>query len=793
MQTRFGNIISLLLLVVSLTRLVAKDPADYVNPFIGASSMNASKEERARLTNLDPNFSGFHGKLFPGACTPAGMVQLSPDTITGGDNGAGYCYPHTTIQGFSFQHMSGVGAYGDLGNFMVMPTTGPLQTWYGETDKPGSGYLSSYSKDTEMAQAGYYAVTLDDYKVRAEVTAAPHSGILRFTFPQNPTSRIQIDLARRIGGTSLHQTVKVVDDHTIEGQIDCTHQGGGFMSGKVAYTLYYHAEFSKPLKDFGVWSATIPPGSYNTRSITLPGFAAACRAAEKLPGCREKEGQHLGFYAEFPTQDKDVIMLKAGISYVSIANARANLAAEIPAWDFDGTRQKAHDLWAHALSRISVEGGTEDEKTIFYTSMYHALIDPRMFSDLNGDYPGADGKVHQAKGFIKRTVFSGWDIYRSQFPLLTIIAPDIINDQINSMIDLADQNGLHYFDRWELFNSYTGCMCGSPEVVVINDAYQKGIRNFDAAKAYDYSVNTCQHNGNGPLGYSPSGHGLSISLENDFDDWNLSQLAGVMSKADDAKKYADQAQNYHLVFNPDVPWTYDKSGKTDHPDWKGWFSKKEPDGSWTPWEGLTSGNGGMESSIFQNGWFVPEDVPGFIELLGGKDLFVAKLADFFDRTPKLNEWNSYYNQPNEPSHLIPFLFNRAGAPWLTQKWVRRICTEAYGAAPNALSGDDDEGQVSAWYVLGASGLAQACPGDPRYEIFTPLFDKITLNLNPKYSKGQTFVVTAKNNSPENVYIQSASLNGQPLNRCWLNYSEITAGGTLELVLGPQPNKTWGIQ
>ncbi len=750
--------------------------------------MNPTKEERARLPAMDPNFDGFFGKLFPGACTPAGMVQLSPDTITGGDNGAGYCYPHTTIQGFSFQHMSGVGAGGDMGNFMVMPTTGPLKTWYGQTDKPGTGYLSSYSKSTEVAKAGYYAVTLDDYKVQAEMTAAPHSGILRFTFSKNPAARIQIDLARRIGGTSFHQTIKIVDDHAIEGEIDCTHQGGGFMGGKVAYTLYFHAEFSRPLKTVGVWSASLPPSVVNPKGFLKPEFAEACQAAQILPGCREKEGQHLGFYAEFPTEDNDVIMLKAGISYVSIDNARANLAAEIPAWDFDGTRQQAHNLWVNALSRVSVEGGTEDQKTIFYTSMYHALVDPRIYSDVNGDYPGADGKVHQAKGFIKRTVFSGWDIYRSQFPLLTIIAPDIINDHINSMVDLADQNGTHYFDRWVLFNSYTGCMCGSPEVIVINDAYQKGIRNFDVAKAYEYAVNTCDKDGN-----KPGKYGVSIPLENDFAAWNMSKLASSLGKADDAKKFSDKAQEYHLIFNPDAPWTYDKSGKTDHPDWKGWFSNKDKYGNWAKWEGLTSGNGGMESTIFQNGWFVPHDIPGLIQLLGGKDLFVAKLSDFFDRTPKLNKWNSYYNQPNEPSHLIPFLFNRAGAPWLTQKWVRRICTEAYGASPNGLCGDDDEGQVSAWYVLGASGLAQACPGDPRYEIFTPLFDKVTLNLNAKYSKGQAFVITAKNNSPENVYIQSATLNGQPLNRCWLSYSEITAGGTLDLVLGPQPKMSWGVQ
>ena len=782
-----------LALLLPASLLHAKDAADYVNPFIGASSMNPTAAERARLKNLDPKFDGFHGKLFPGACTPAGMVQLSPDTITGGDNGAGYCYPHTTIQGFSFQHMSGVGAFGDLGNFMVMPTTGPLQTWYGETDKPGTGWLSSYSKDTEVAQAGYYAVTLDDYKIRTELTATPRAGILRFTFPQNGASRIQIDLARRIGGGSLHQTVKVVSDDAIEGQIDCTHQGGGFEGGKVAYTLYYHAEFSRPLKTVGVWSATVPD-KINLKTLASPEYAAACRAAQVMPGVREQEGTHLGFYAEFPTKDKDTILLKAGISYVSVANAKANLAAEIPGWDFDGTRKQAHDLWVHALSRMSVEGGTEDEKTIFYTSMYHALVDPRIYSDVNGDYPGADGKVQRAEGYTKRTIFSGWDIYKSQFPLLTIIAPDIIDDQINSMISLADENGLHYFDRWVLLNSYTGCMCGSPEVVVMNDAYQKGIRNFDVQKGYEYAVNTCGHDGNGPSGYSSGGHGLAISLENDYADWNLSRLAAALGKTDDAQKFAAEAQNYHLLFNPDAPWTYGKSDQTEHADWKGWFNAKNKDGAWAPWTGLTSGNGGMESSIFENGWTVPYDVAGLTALLGGPELIRAKLTDFFDHTPaQLNRNNPYYEQGNEPSHLIAFLFNRIGEPWLTQKWVHRICTEAYSAAPNGLSGDDDEGQVSAWYVLGASGLAQACPGDPRYELFTPLFDKVTLNLNPKYSKGKAFVVTTQNNSPDNIYIQSAKLNGQPLNRCWLNYAEIAAGGTLDFVLGPQPNMQWGVE
>ena len=778
-------------LLYTLNGLGAKEAVDYVNPFIGAGSTRPTPTEAARLT-LDPNFDGFHGKLFPGACTPGGMVQLSPDTITGGDNGAGYSYPHTTIQGFSFNHMSGVGAYGDLGNFLVMPTIGPLQTYWGQTDQPGSGYLSSYSKDTEVAQAGYYAVTLDDYKVRAEMTAAQHSGILRFTFAKNAQSRIQIDLARRIGGTSLRQTVKVTGARTIEGEIECTAKGGGFRHGTVNYTLYYHAEFSRPLGNFGVWSATLPPGPYNTL-WPKPDFIAACQAADRLPGCQEKQGQHLGFYAEFPTDNQEAVLLKVGISYVSVANARANLEAEIPTWDFDGLRNASRAAWQEALNRIAVEGGTEDQKTIFYTALYHALIDPRTQADVNGDYPGGDGRVHQAKGFTKRTIFSGWDVYRSQYPLLTLIAPGIVNDQINSMVALAEENGTHYFDRWELMNSYTGVMNGSPEVIVINDAYRKNIRDFDQAKAYGYAIATCERFGNGEQGYTVGDHGLATTLENAFADWNLGQLAASLGHDADSKKYTARGQAYRLLFDPEAPWTYDRTGSTSHPEWKGWLRGKEKDGSWMAWGGLTSGKGGEESTVFESGWFVPQDIPGLLGLLGGRDLFVAKLTDFFERTPKLNKANPYDDQTNEPSHLIPFLFNRAGAPWLTQKWVRRLVTEAYGASPNGLCGDDDEGQVSAWYVLAASGLHQACPGDPRFEIFTPLFDKVVLKLDPKYGSGGTFTIAAKNNSPENVYIQSAALNGRPLNRCWLNYQEIIAGGTLAVVLGPQPNRAWGVK
>ncbi len=727
------------------------------------------------------------------------MVQLSPDTITGGDNGSGYRYYHRTIQGFSLTHMSGVGAYGDLGNFLVMPTTGPLQTWYGEADKPGTGYLSAFSKESEIAQAGYYAVTLDDYKVRAEMTATPHNGILRFTFPENPRSRIQIDLARRVGGTSLRQTVKVTDDHTIEGLIECTPDGGGWLhgAGNVSYTLYYHAEFSQPFAKVGIWSAKLPPGPYRL-TLERPEFIAACRDAEVLTDCREKEGQHLGFYSEFPTRADQVVQVKVGISFVSITGARANLAAEIPDWNFDHVRLQAREHWANAIRRMEVTGGTEDQQVAFFTARYRALLDPRIFADVNGDYPGGDRKSYRAKNFTKRTIFSGWDVYRSEFPLLTLIAPETVHDTICSLIELADQNGTGYYDRWEFLNAYTGVMNGNPFVVVLNDAYKKGIRDYDVEKAYRFALATCEKFG----GHDPAK--VSDSLENAKANWNLSELARQLGKSEDARRFAEKSRAYRLLFDPNQAWTYDPEGKDARPEWKGALRPRNADGEWEPWLGLNSLKGCKEGSIYQYGWCVPQDVPGLIELHGGKDLFVAKLADFFERTPPVSTWSGpgrtgsnevgsvYYNHPNEPCHLIPFLFNRAGAPWLTQKWVRTI-DGAYTGGPEGLCGDEDVGQMSAWFILAASGLHPACPGDTRYEIFTPLFEKISFHLDPKYTAGGTFTVSAKNQSAENIYIQSASLNGQPINRCWIDHREIVAGGSLELNLGPAPNKNWGVE
>lgn len=750
----------------------AQDPADYVNPFIGASTS----------TGAAGIYHGL-GKTFPGAATPFGMVQLSPNTITGGDNGSGYSYEHTTIEGFAFTQMSGIGWYGDLGNFLVMPATGPLQTAAGSAEHPETGYRATYSKQEEQAAAGYYSVLLTKHNIRAEMTAAPHSGIMRFTFPANRQSRIQIDLARRVGGTSTWQEVKVIDDHTIAGYMQCTPEGGGWGNGdgKASYTVYFYAQFSKPLAKYGVWSANIPDDWTRRREdIESKRYQQRIAQAAVLPGVKEKAGKHLGFYTEFTTTGQETVLLKAGISFVSIAGAKANLEAEIKDWDFDRVRRQARDQWNNALKKIAVTGGTEEEKTVFYTALYHTMIDPRHFSDVDGRYMGGDGKVHVAQGFHKRTIFSGWDVFRSQMPLQSIINPGLVNDMINSLVTLAEESDSGYLERWELLNAYSGCMIGNPAVSVITDAYAKGIRGFDEQKAYALAKNTVEKFGNGSKGFSTGGLSISLTLEYAYFDWCLGRLAGMLGRQEDEKMYTARGGNYRNVFD---------TGKA-------WFRPRNEDGSWQRWpeEGrMRQGYGTIESSPYQQGWFVPHDVPGMVALMGGKEKVLADLTSFFDKVPENMMWNDYYNHANEPVHHVPFLFNRLGAPWLTQKWTREICTRAYHNSVEGLVGNEDVGQMSAWYVLVASGLHPVCPGSTRYEITSPVFDTVAIRLDPAYAKGRQFTIVARGNSPANRYIQRAWLNGRPYDRCYIDHAAIAAGGTLVLEMGSAPNKSWGLR
>ncbi|RZK34571.1 MAG: glycoside hydrolase family 92 protein, partial [Hymenobacter sp.] len=511
------------------------------------------------------------GKTFPGATTPYGMVQVSPNTITGGDNGSGYSYEHTSIEGFAFTQMSGIGWFGDLGNFLVMPGTGALKTAAGKMDMSTPGYRQRYDKKSEKATAGYYAVQLTDFNIKTETTVTPHCGMLRFTFPQNKTSRIQIDLARRVGGTSTSQYVKVVDDHTIQGWMKCTPDGGGWGNGDghADYTIYFYAQFSKPLTDYGVWSANIKDGwSRKREDIEKPEYVAAIEQASMITKFTEVEGKHLGFFTNFSTTANEVVQMKAGISFVSMDGAKKNLNAEIKDWNFDGTRAKAKQLWNDALGKVTIDAkAPADRKAVFYTALYHTMIDPRMMQDVDGNYPGADGKTHSKAGFTKRTVFSGWDVFRSQMPLQTIINPTLVNDLVNSLVTMADESGKHYLERWELANAYTGCMIGNPAVSVLADAYAKGIRNYDVSKAYVYAVNTVEKFGNGDKGFTGEPFSVSNTLEYAYTDWCVGQLAKALSKNEDATKYNQRGMAYQNIFDKE----------------KGWFRPKKNDGTWETW------------------------------------------------------------------------------------------------------------------------------------------------------------------------------------------------------------------
>lgn len=751
-------------LLSAATATGEKTPADFINPFIGAST---STEKAGVLHGL--------GKTFPGATTPFGMVQVNPNTITGGDNGPGYSHEMEHIEGFAFTQMSGIGWFGDLGNFLVTPTTGALQVVAGRHPEVAVGYRSKYDKSSEVAEAGYYAATLTDHDIRVEATASRRAGMLRFTFPENAVSRIQIDLARRTGGTSTRQFVKVVDDHAIEGWMKCTPEGGGWGNGdgNADYTVYFHAEFSKPPATCGVWKADIPGRQSRKReAIESADYDRIIARAEILRQPKEVEGDHLGFFAEFPTRAGETITLKTGISFTSIGGARRNFEEEAARRDFDTVRADAKTLWNNALAKVSIDGGTDDQRTVFYTALYHTMIDPRIITDVDGSYPGGNGRMHAKGTFNKRTIFSGWDVFRSQFPLQTIIDPGLVTDTINSLVELADDTGRGYLARWEMLNAYSGCMLGNPAVVVIADAHAKGLRDFEVAKAYQLARGSVEEFGNGERGHAG---GISHTLEYAYAEWCVAQLAAALGHREDAAKYARRAQSYRNLFDPEV----------------GWFRPRNHDGSWLPWpqEGrLKHDYGCVESNPYQQGWFVPHDPGGLMDLLGGRAKTLADLESLFEGTPPDFSWNDCYNHANEPVHHVPFLFNQLGKPWLTQKWTRTICANAYRNSVEGLVGNEDVGQMSAWYVLASCGIHPVAPGTTRYEITSPMWERTAFDVG----NGRRFTVIAENQSPRNIYIQSATLNGEAHDRCWIDYKDIMSGATLELTLGAAPNPDWGI-
>ncbi len=724
------------------------------------------------------------GKTYPGACLPGGMVQLSPDTITAGDEGSGYNYMNNTIEGFSINHVSGAGWFGDLGNFQVMPVVGDTGLRSGTYQwmplkKSENGWCSEFSHESEEATAGYYAVTLDRYNIRAECTVSTRAGIMRITYPETNQARIIFNLPRRIAGRAEFQSVKMIDNKRLEGYIRCNHKLGGFGygDGHVDYTLYFCCELSKAADNFRFFT--------DEEYIDAQGSA---------------EGEDIGVIAEFSTKEGEEILLRTGISYVDLEGARNNLETEIPNFDFDKVKEKAEQAWSDAISVVDVECSNEKDKTLFYSCLYHAFLDPRINYDADGRAIQADGIVYKEERYTPRTVFSGWDVYRSEFPLLTIIKPDMVTDTVNSLLRIA-LSGNQSLPRWEIFGINTDVMVGDPGVIVAADAYVKGFKSFDDEKLYDICRASClgdkelfgkpftpirkEADDLTKFGYVPGSlnftneaddltqigyvqGSLSFTLEDLFADFTMSRFAEKMGKEDDEKLFYDRSMWYKKSYNP----------KT------GFMGPRDKNGNFIPVENEYSEIGCVEANILQQSWFVPHDPYGLIELYG-RERFESLLEGYFAKADMTKIWNVEYNHSNEPVHHNPYLFHYIGKPERTQHWVRKIQKEAYNNSPDGFCGNEDVGQLSGWYVLSALGFGQPCLAVSEYYINTPLFKKATIKLDKKLhscSIDNTFTVLCDEDPQEFPYISEIYLNGRRKNRNYLTFEEITDGGILEMRL-----------
>lgn len=765
------------------TLSIAQRAVDYIDPMIGTVSDHSNE-----------------GKNFPGATTPFGLVQLSPDTRIDNDVASGYSYTHNSIEGFSFLHLSGVGCFGEFGNLLVTPTVGEFSPNCGFWDQPDSGYRSRFSHSTEVAEPGYYSVFLDDYQVKSEMSVTPRSGILKFTFPESDSSRIQLDLAHRMSGKSVRQYVEVIDDQTIRGWMYCDTRGGGLVccTENLKYTVYFYLKFSKPFKSHGIWSADVPESiSYESRKKTddfsfRDLYLSPVYSKEYQQDVRESkiyqdsgrlEGKHIGFFAEYETGIQEEILVKSGISFVSMEGAQKNLEKELGHWDFEQVREDAKQLWADATNAIEIEGATEVQKKIFYTALYHSMIDPRLSSDTDGRYFGADKEIHQTRNFNFRTVFSGWDTFRSLMPLMTIISPKLVCDEVNSLVEVGKTNG-EGLPGWDLMGTNIYAWSGDAAVSVIVDAYMKGIRDFPVEDAFQL----CVENALGPrsirvkkeeftqFGYVPCDvdeTSITKTLEYCYADWCVAQFASELGRQELYEQFTERSKGYKHIYSAEA----------------GFMRGRKKDGSWAEWNGKYSyGREGnvQEANIYNQHWFVPHDVEGLVTLMG-KERFITQLDSLFILAPENFGHNEVgFGISFEHVHHVPYLFNIGGAPWLTQKWSRAIVDRAYGADPWGIPGNEDVGQMSAWYVLSAMGFHPVAPGNSRYQLGSPSFDKVTLKLDKQYYDGTTFTISAVNNSDENIYVQSVKLNGETLRRTWITHDEITAGGILEFKMGPYP-------
>lgn len=706
------------------------DYTQYVNPFIGTD---------------------FTGNTYPGAQVPFGMVQLSPDNgIPGWDRIAGYFYPDTTIAGFSHTHLSGTGA-GDLYDISFMPVTRP----YKEAEAP-LGIYSTFSHNAEAASAGYYRVLLQDYNINVELTATERCGIQRYTFPHAESS-VFLNLKKAMNWDFTKDSyIEVIDSVTIRGY----RMSEGWAKDQ---RIYFVTRFSKPFEKYELDTTTI----INPADRNRCGVAYVARF-------------------DFNTQKDEEILVCTALSGVSMEGAAKNLQAEAPHNDFDKYHKEAVENWNNQLAKIEVKGDNTDDKVNFYTALYHSMLAPTIYSDVDGNYFGPDKKVHKTDGWVNYSTFSLWDTYRAAHPLYSYTETKRVNDMIKSFLAFYDQNGR--LPVWNFYGNETDMMIGYHSVPVIVDAYLKGIGDFNTEKALDACIATANiddYRGIGlykQYGYVPynlENESLSKTLEYAYDDYCIAMMADKMGKKEVADEFFKRSQNYRYLYNPATAFMQPR-------DEKGNFINDFDAKDYTTH--IT------ESNAWQYFWYVPQDIHGLMSLVGGKERFAQKLDSMFTYAPDAKDdlpifstgMIGQYAHGNEPSHHVIYLYNAVDQPWKTQQYAAEVMHQLYLNTPAGLCGNEDCGQMSAWYVFSAMGFYPVDPISGKYEIGSPLFPEVIMNLD----NGKSFTVKAYGVNHDNIYIQSVKLDGKPYDKSYITHDQIMNGSVLEFEMGNKPGPVW---
>lgn len=723
------------------------------------------KSDNTELLNLtqyvDPYIgTGDHGHVFVGANVPFGLVQVGPTNYSQGwDWCSGYHISDSTIIGFGQMHLSGTGI-GDLGDISLMPVTGDVILKRGDLKDPNSGIYSLFRRETEKVKPGYYAVHLDRFNVDVELTATKRVGFHKYTFPESKDAKVIIDLQHGIGW-----------DSPVEGYIvqenDSVVSGYRYSKGWAKdQRIFFTAVFSKPIRQVIV---------SDTTAIKEGNSIKASRAYAQLL---------------FDTKDKEVVFAKVALSPVSIEGAKLNMQAELPGWDFEQTIKNADQAWNEELNKIVIKTDDNSIMRTFYTALYHTMIAPSVFSDVNNDYRGSDGQIYQKGTFTNYTTFSLWDTYRAAHPLMTIIHPEKVNDMVNTMLHIYKQQGK--LPVWHLMGNETDCMVGNPGVIVVADAILKGYDGFDKELAFEAMKKSAMLDERGlnylkEYGYIPydkDNESVAKTMEYAIADWSIAQVAKSMGKTEDYDYFLKRSKAYQHYFDKSVGFMRGLSsdGKFRTP--------------FNPFESVHRENDYTEGNAWQYTWLVPHDVQGLVELFGSKEKFVEKLDSLFvvqgfmgkEASPDISGLIGQYAHGNEPSHHVVYLYPYVEQPWKTAEKVREVLYTLYHDQPAGLCGNEDVGQMSAWYVLSTLGFYQVEPAGGKYIFGSPSIDEAIIRVKD----GKTFTIVAKNNSKTNKYIQSVTLNGKPHNKYYIDFKDIVAGGTLEFVMGDKPSTTWGV-